>query len=63
MNKFTLSESAIHYATGFLMRYVEQYPTKKHADSLKNLRDLSNMLLESLEQPVSLNIIRHNLKK
>jgi GTP:adenosylcobinamide-phosphate guanylyltransferase len=47
MNKYYLTESAIHYAVGFLQRYDDKYPTKKHAETLKELRALSNLLLEN----------------
>jgi hypothetical protein len=63
MTKYYLSESAIHYAVGFLERYDEKYPTKKHKEALKEFRDLSNSLLEHLSQPVTLNIYRHTFPK
>jgi hypothetical protein len=63
MNRYVLTESAVHYAVGFLERYADKYPTKSHKDALKDFRDLSNMLLEHLEEPMTLNVIRHNLKK
>ncbi len=63
MNRHIISESHVHYVTGFLERYADKYPNRKHADALKEFRDLSNMLLENLGQPAALNIIRHNLKK
>lgn len=62
MNNFVMTESAIHYACGLLDRYAEKHPSKKHQDTLKEFRDLSNQLLETLEQPIRISIHRHNLK-
>ncbi len=62
MNKARITESSIHYAVGFLERYIEKYPNKKHADTLKEFRNLSNMLLENLEIPFTISVVRHDLK-
>lgn len=62
MNSFILTESSIHYVTGFLERYKEQFPTAHHVAALKEFRDLSNKLLDGLEKPVSVGIARHHLK-
>lgn len=63
MNNFVVSESSIHYIAAFLDRYQEQYQTKHHKDALSELRHLSNMLLDTLEEPVKLNVYRHKLGK
>lgn len=61
--KYLLTESSIHYAVGFLQRYTEQYPNKKHQEALKEFRNLSNTLLEHLSEPYSLGVVRHkNIK-
>lgn len=62
MNNFIITESSIHYVTGFLERYKEQHPTAHHVEALKEFRDLSNKLLDGLEKPVSVGIARHHLK-
>jgi ATP-dependent exoDNAse (exonuclease V) beta subunit len=63
MTRYVITESSLHYAMGFLQRYAENYPTKKHQDALKDFRDLSDKLLGCLEEPMTLNIVRHNLRK
>lgn len=63
MNQYIITESSIHYVKGFLERYKDQYPSKKHADALKEFTQLSDMLIESLQQPFAVKVIRHNLKK
>ena len=63
MKKYVLNESSVHYAIGFLERYHDKYPTKKHEDVMKDIRALSDLLLEHLGQTVEVVITRHNLKK
>lgn len=58
-----ITESSIHYIVGFLERYADKYPNKNHAVALKEFRELSNVLLESLQKPTNVNVIRHNPKK
>lgn len=62
-NSFVVTESSIHYVAGLLDRYAEKHPTKHHVDALNEFRNLSNKLLESLEEPMKLAIHRHNLNK
>ncbi len=62
MPDYIITESSIHYITGFLQRYSDKYPTKKHADALLEMRGLSNLLIESLQMPKSISIVRHNLR-
>lgn len=63
MNNGYLSESSIHYVTGLLARYEDSIPAKHHADALKEFRELSNRLLETLEKPMTIGIIRHRIKR
>jgi hypothetical protein len=58
-----ITESSIHYVTGLLDRYMEKHPSKHHADALKEFRELSNKLLETLEKPTSLNVVRHRIER
>jgi len=59
MSNFIISEEAIHYAAFFLERYAEQSPTKARLDAEKELRKLSNHLLDNLYTPIQVNIVRH----
>lgn len=61
MNSFVITESSLHYVTGLLDRYADKYPTKHHQDALNEFRNLSNKLLETLEEPMKLAIHRHQL--
>lgn len=63
MNNAILSESAIHYVAGLLDHYAEKNPSRKHQDVLNEFRNLSNYLLETLEEPTRLSIYRHKLNK
>lgn len=51
-----VSEKTLHYAAAFLERYDVQ--NQSHRDSIKELRAVSNHLLENLYQPELLNVIR-----
>jgi hypothetical protein len=62
-SSYVISESSIHYVTGLLDRYADKFPTKHHADALAEFRYLSNLLLETLEMPMKMNIHRHKLNK
>lgn len=61
-NSFILTESSIHYVTGFLDRYADKFPTRHHQDALNEFRNLSNKLLDILEEPMNVAIARHKLK-
>lgn len=52
-----LNEKVIHYAAAFLERYDVQ--NKSHQDAIKQLRLVSNLLLEELGKPKTINVIRH----
>ncbi len=51
-----LEEEILHYITRFLDRYDIQ--TKLHRDTVKQLRDISDELLEKLYKPTHINVIR-----
>jgi hypothetical protein len=61
-NSYVITESTIHYVTGLLERYADKHPSKHHQDALFEFRNLSNRLLETLEEPCRLNIHRHRLE-
>lgn len=63
MKRHILDESTVHYAIGFLDRYADKYNTKKHNDVMKDLRSLSDLLLEHLGETVEVTITRHNIRK
>jgi hypothetical protein len=50
------NEEILHYAAAFLDRYDVQ--NKSHKEAVKQLRKISDELLEKLYQPISLNVIR-----
>lgn len=63
MSNFIVSESTIHYVAAFLERWQEKSPTSHHhVEAQKELRDLSNYLLEHLKAPCTVGIIRHYKK-
>lgn len=63
MKDFILREEAIHYAAAFLERYEEKNPTRNHRDTMKQLRECSNYLLDNLYQPMYLSVLRHERDK
>lgn len=63
MGNSYITESSVHYITGLLDRYMEKHPSKHHADALKEFRELSNRLLETLEKPFEVRIVRHRIDR
>lgn len=51
-----VDEATIHYIASFLEHYDVQ--NKIHRDSIKQLRDVSNYLIEHLYKPATVSIIR-----
>lgn len=51
-----LNEETVHYIANFLEHYDVQ--NKSHRDAIKQLRDLSNYLIEHLYKPSTINVIR-----
>ena len=51
-----VDEATIHYVASFLEHYDVQ--NKIHRDSIKQLRDVSNYLIEHLYKPATVSIIR-----
>ena len=60
MKNFNISEEALHYAAAFLERWEEKAPNEKHGKASRELRELSNHLLDNMYAPMFVNIIRHN---
>jgi hypothetical protein len=59
-----VSEEAIHYVAAFLDRWQEKAPTSRsHVDAMNELRQISNKLLEHLEEPAKLSITRRRIQK
>lgn len=56
-----VSEETLHYAARFLDRYDVQ--NKQHQDAVKELRLLSNHLIENLYKPEMVNVIRKKRAK
>lgn len=63
MINLVISESSVHYITGLLDRYAEKHPSKHHVDALAEFRTLSNRLLETLEEPTRVAILRHRVER
>lgn len=61
MNNFYITEASIHYVASLLDNTAEKIPSRKHLDVLAEFRDLSNKLLETLEKPTRINVIRHHI--
>lgn len=58
MKEFKIREETIHYAAHFLERWEEKNPVQGHLKAQKDLRELSDFLLEQLQTPVYGTIIR-----
>ena len=62
MTNYVITESSVHYVAAILDRVADKYPTKHHQDALNEFRNLSNRLLETLEEPMKVGIARHHLR-
>lgn len=51
-----INEEIVHYAVAFLGRY--DIENKSHRDAVKQLRQISDGLLEKLYKPAIINVIR-----
>jgi hypothetical protein len=63
MNNFVINESVLHYAAAFLERWEDKAPNEENRKAQKELRALSNYLLDNLYAPMYIAIVRHNKKK
>lgn len=53
-----VKEETIHYVARFLDRWADKAPTQCHANAEKDIRELSDYLLENLYRPLSVIITR-----
>ena len=51
-----VSEATLHYLANFIEHYDVQ--NKTHQNAAKEIRDISNQLLERLYKPQTINVIR-----
>lgn len=58
MANFVINEDTLHYAAAFLERYEDKNPCKRHRDAQKELRELSDYLLEALYKPAFITVAR-----
>ena len=63
MNNFVISEEALHYTASFLERWEEKAPTQEHIKAQKEMRTLSNYMLDNLYSPMYILIVRHKDSK
>jgi hypothetical protein len=54
-----MTEEVIHYIARFLASYEDKYQTNLHINAMKEIRTVSNALIESLRQPARVTIHRH----
>ncbi len=62
MSNFIISEESIHYAIHFLERYADKAPHKEHEKASKEMRKLSDYLIDNLYTPIQINVVRHPKK-
>jgi hypothetical protein len=59
MINLVMSEEAIHYIARMLDHFQDMNQTKRHEIAMKEIRTVSDKLLEHLHEPARISIHRH----
>lgn len=62
MSNLTVNEEALHYAARFLERWAEKSPNREHDKMARQLREVSDYLIDNLYQPMFLTVVRARKK-
>lgn len=63
MQNITINEDTLHYVAAFLERWNEKAPlSNPHKKAEKQMREVSNFMLDNLYAPMYIVIVRHNKK-